>query len=493
MKIIKTNTEALQSIWRGVNTAGNIVRSTLGPAGLNVGIGSKYLKPRNTNDGYTAIKSIELDEEVENYAVRVVEDGAEKTNTEAGDATTTTIILTQEIFNAGYDRFNTGESIIKKLPNPTKLRLEIEKDINFVIDELKKSSKQIKSLKDIEKVAFIAVEDKDLAKLIADVVFKVGKDGKVKVEEGESFNVETYISEGMEINSGFMSPHMATNDKYESIKVNPYILVCNQKISSHHDLSNIANKLAEKDIKDLIVFAPDFNQVAINGFNANIAHNQFNVLAIKVNTWDKGLLEDICTVSGATLVNDLEGVNLNNIEITNLGTVDKVISSIDKTILIGGKEDKESAIDLLKAELKATKGQFDKQKIEDRIARISGKIGIISVGALTEIDRGRLKDKIDDAVNATRGALVEGVVMGGGLELKKLANLLPHSIIHKALIAPYNQIQETTGGIDITEDIIDSTKSIRVALESACNTACNLLNLGTVIVDKNEDDTKQDN
>lgn len=490
MKIIQTNREALDLIYLGVNTAGNIVRSTLGPAGLNVGIGSKFLKPRITNDGFTVLKAIHLDDETQELAVRIVEDGVEKTNKEAGDATTTTTMLIQDVFNAGYERFDTSNSMIKKTPNAVALRNEINTEALKAIEQIKKEARQIKTLKDIEKVAYIAVEDKDLAKIIADVVFAVGKDGVIKVEEAGIFTVTSEISQGMEIHSGFMSSHMATNDKYEAVLDKPYVLIVKEKISSISDLSGIGSELDTLGIKELVIIAPDFNQSVINSFNYDIAQGKFRVLAIKANIWDTGILEDLCAITGATLIDSSNFASLN---ITNLGKVERVVSSVDKTVFIGSTTDTTKTIELVRAELKATKTPFEKQKIEERLARLIGKVAVISVGGLTEIDRGRLKDKIDDAVHATVGALEEGVVKGGGLTLKEVAEKLPKSILTTALLSPYRQIQENTGGIEITDDIIDSAKSIRLAIESACNTAGNLLTLGTTIAEKNESDPKQDN
>lgn len=483
MKIIEVDDKARLKIYNGINFAGNRVRSTYGPAGLNTLLGFKFLKPLITNDGLRTIKGIELEDELENTAVRVMEGGMQAVNDLAGGARTATAILIQEIFDAGYARFSNDPSVIKKVVDPQKIKKEIDEACKAVVLALK-NARQIETLEDIEKVAFISVENKELAHTIAEVVHTVGKDGYIKVEESDALGIQTYISEGLEIKSGFISADMATNERKESIVEDAHILVTAEKITNQEQLATIAEYLNNKEIKDLVVFAPEFDHAVIKAFNIDRVRNIFRILAVKMSTWDKGLPEDICTVSGATFSQGIEHIP------QLLGKVEKVIADQEKTVLIGGVKDKTISINLLKNELKKTKSPFDKQKIEERIARISGKVALIEVGAMTEIDRARLKDKVEDGVHDTQGSLEEGVLPGAGVALKNISESLPENILTNALKACYLQIQKNTGGLEISDDVIDSAKSLRIAVQSACNIAGNLLTVGTISAEKNETNTE---
>ncbi len=273
---------------------------------------------------------------------------------------------------------------------------------------------------------------------------------------------------------------MATNDKKESVVQDPSILVVDGVLSHISQLTELLNTLSTQKIKELVIFARDFDNSVLEAFKIDRVHDQFKVLAIKVNVWDIGILEDICSVTNARLVEAFS-----NPGISMIGHATKIVSNRLKTIIFGGIEDKSEAINLLKIDLDITTAPFDKQKIKERIARVSGKIGLIKVGAVTEIEQGRLRDKIDDAVHACLGALQEGYVTGGGITFTEIANILKSgNIFDKALRAPFQEI-----GIEIGSEIIDSVKSLRVATESACISVCSLL-AGVTIVDKNEIDTE---
>lgn len=476
MKIIEIDDKARQKIHNGINFAGNVVRSTFGPAGLNVLLGSKFFKPSITNDGLRAVKAIELEDVIENTAVRVMEAGMQAVNDLAGGARTATAILIQEIFNEGYVRFSQESGILKKPVDSQKIKREIQEACKLAVEEFKKA-RPIETLEDIEKVAFISVEDKDMAKIIAEVVYAVGKDGVVKVEEADEPGIVPHISEGMEIKSGYVSKDMATNDNRESVVENANILVLSEKLTNADKLQDTLSFLASQNIKDLVIFAPEFDQALIKAFNLDRVRGEFRILAVKIPPWDTGLYEDICTVSDSR-------------NSSRLGKVSKIISNQEKTILIGGREDKSVAIKMLQAELEITKAPFEKQKLEERMARLSGKVALIEVGAITEIDRVRMKDKVEDGIHDTQGALQEGVLDGAGMAFKHIAEALPPNILTNPLKACYEQIQKNTGGLAISPDIIDSAKSLRLALESACNIAGNLLTVGTAIADKNEINTE---
>lgn len=477
MKIIEEDEiKARLIVHDAVNRACNNARKTYGPKGLNSLLGSKFFKPLLTNDGLRAVKSTVSDNELENEVIRVVEDAMQTTNDEAGDARTLTAILLQEIFNTGYEQLIPSTSLVKKNPDAQAVREKIMEASKLVIDEIKTEAKEITTLEDIIRVIFAAVENKNLADLIADVVFKVGKDGIIKVEEVDSLGIQTFISEGMEVGSGYVSADMVTNDKKESVVEDACILITDTKIINKEQVSGFATGLELAGIKDLVIFATDFDQAIIKAFNLDRLQNDFRILAVKIPAWDKGLFEDICTISGAVL-ND------------KLGKVSRIVSNFQKTVLIGGVEDKTKAINDLQTELALIKSPFEKEKLETRIARLNGKIGLLEVGAVTAIDRLRLRDKVEDGKHAGLGALQEGALKGAGTSLNEIADRLGDNILVKALRAPYEQIRKTLGEKEIGE-VIDSAKSIRVAFESATTTAANLLTVGFISADKNERDTE---
>ena len=490
IKIIYSGSDARQKIKQGINKAGDIVKSTLGPAGVNVLIGSKFLGPKPTNDGFTVIKALHLEDETEEMAVRVLEDAAKTTNTIAGDATTTTIVIAQELFNAVDAKFSTN-GLIKEVINPMAIKKEIDNAKLPVIEALKAKAITISTLEDIEKVAFVSVENKEIASLIASTVFKVGKSGVIKVEETETLGVNAIVTEGMEVQSGYITKLMAENGG-ETTLTNVAVLVVNGTIEHPESLSEVITELVKSGSRQLVVFAPAFDPVVLHALlaqrYADTASQVFKVTAVKTSPWDKGIHEDICTVTGATLV-DVEKNMIPKYE--HIARVDKIVVNATKTVIIQKDIDKLVSEELLQNELLATTNLFEKKKLEERIARINGKVALITVGAITETERNYLKDKIDDAVHATQGAMEEGVVTGGGVALKEIAESLPESLLTSALIAPYKQI--VGSGILVDDSIIDSVKSIRVAIESACSAVGTLLTVGTTIAEKYEANTKQDN
>ena len=490
MKVIQINNDARIKLKRGVDTVADIVRNTLGPSGRNVIVGNKFGVPVITNDGISVAKAIELEDEIENLGVQVVREASQKTNDIAGDGTMTAMVLAQAILNEGFSRIDTKDSFIKTSIDPMKIKREINAACILVVEELKKQAKPIKTKKDIEKVAFISMENKEIGDIIANVVHTVGKDGVVKVEESDTLGIEASITEGMEIPNGYVSSHMATNDKLESIVEDAYVLVTNGKIESQDQIIPIAEKLNAIGIKELVIFAEGFDQMVINAFVLNRVRNTFRVLAVKPSIWNKGIFEDICTVTGAVLIDVNKSMSIVKAELITLAKVKKIIATSEKTTIIGGIADKKESLTKLRAELLISKSVFEKQKIEERIARVSGSVALIRVGAVTDTERKYLKDKIDDAVNATKCALSEGVVKGAGLALKEVSEKLAPNILSKAILAPYEQIQASTGGIEVGDDVIDPVKVTRTALETACSIAGILLTTECAIADKNEPDTK---
>jgi len=499
MKEIRIDNEARQALKRGADFVANIVKKTLGPDGRNVAIGSQFVHPVITNDGVSIARAIELKDPIENLGVQIIREASQKTNDKAGDGTTTAITLAQAIMNAGFNKLESDDKLF--VNSKKESSLDIKRQIidagALVISELKKMAKPVKALEDLQKVAFIAVEDKKLGDLIAEVVDKVGAEGVIKVEESDGVAVEYEITDGMEIPSGYISPYMVTNDEtLESVVQRANILVTNGNIASPAELLPIIQELQKESISELVVFAENVDKNVIEICNLNRIKGGVKVLIVKPSLWNKGIFEDIATVSGATLIDVNTGMVLSKATRQMLGKVTSVVSTSDKTVITGGKGDRETAIKRLKAELKTTKAPFDKEKIEERIARIAGKVALINVGAVSNTERKYLKDKIDDAVNATQCALAEGVVAGAGLALKAVSEKLKKNIITEAILAPYNQIQENSGGLKIAESVIDPVKVTRTAVETACSVAANLLTIEAAIVDipkKNESNTGENN
>lgn len=487
MKVIKSNKESLESIRAGVNFAANLVLPTLGPCGTNVIIGRKFERPKSTNDGKTILGATELVDEVENEAVKILYEGAEKLERKVKDGTSTFTEITRGIVNTGFVRMHQADSFIKTAHSSQSLRKELNTARDLVIAELKKHATPVKGIEDLQNIAFSSVEDKTIGDMIAHVVDTVGKDGHIKVEEDEMLDVSYSISEGMEVSAGYLSRDMVTNDEtLEAVFDDAHILVIKGKVDVQESITPIIAKLNESKANELVIFAEDFNQDLIRVCISNWKKNIFKVLTIKVNVWDKGILDDICTVSGATLIEPEKAMVADTLEV--LGKVKKVKVTSKDTLIIGGVEDKKKAITKLKAEMKGAKA-FDKQKLEERVARISGKVAVISVGAINDTERGYLKDKIDDAVGATQGALIDGVVRGGGFTLNKIANDLPHNILTEILKVPYNKIKNDIG-MEIPETVIDPVRVPIEVIQMACSTAWSLFGSSAVIADKNETDTE---
>lgn len=452
MKIITTD---LGIIKDAVNKTADRVIATFGPAGENVLIGKEFENPIITNDGYNAIKGIEWEGEIENTVARFMETTVKKVNDVVGDARTASIIFFKEIFNAGY-KLRDPQSFIKK--SPMELKREIKEATTKALSELKKLSQPVDNLDMLRMVASAALEDHNLAQLIAKAVWDVGPTGLVRVQESDFLEVKTEITEGMEIKSGYVSRDMVNSDKLEAILEDVEVRVFEDEVTEiNHPVPN-----------KLVIFAPAFSREFLQICNHNRVVNNIYILCVKVNPWDKGALEDIQIFTG--------------------GHVAKIICSVSKTTIIGGKGETTDHLKALEAETEQAI-PFDKEKLKERIARVKGKIGIIHVGAATDSERKRLIEKIEDAKNATKGALEEGVVLGGGQDIAKVAEILGDSIITEALKSPYKEISKN---MQVAPSIIDSYKSLRTALEIASTDAGNLLTVGTTIAIKNERDTSKD-
>src|SRR3989339_1783858 len=480
-KQILYNEEARRMLKKGVDAVFDAVRITLGPRGRNVVLDKGYGAPTITNDGVTIARDITLKNKYENMGAEIVKEVASKTNEVAGDGTTTSVILTQVIVEEGMKHTTMGA-------NAMALRLGIEKASEQVVKILKEISKPIKSKDEIKQVATISAESEEVGKIIANTIEKVGKDGVVTVEESQSFGVDSEVVEGMEFDKGYVSPYMITNpDRMEAEFKDPLILITDKKISIVKEILPLMEKLVQSGKKDLVIIAEDVDGEALTTFVLNKLRGGFNVLAIKAPGFGddkKSQLEDIAVVVGAKAIfSDLVDLKLENTDLKALGRANKVIATKDNTIIVGGKgkkSDIEARISQLKKQKELLESKHEIEKYEKRIAKLGGGVAVIKVGAATETEMKYLKLKIEDAVNATKAAIEEGVVSGGGSALvkvfKSVEATLKHapayaksfesefmvgvSILLKALEAPLRQIA-INAGKDDGSVIVDKVKNAK--------------------------------
>ncbi len=401
----------------GVDKVANAVKVTIGPRGRNVVLDKGYGTPTITNDGVSIAKDISLSDKFENMGAEIVKEVASKTNDNAGDGTTTAVVLMQAIVSEGMKQTARGV-------NAMGVRLGIEKAAEEVVGALRESAKDIKGKEEIKQVASISAESEKMGKIIAETIDKVGKDGVVTVEESQSFGIESEIVEGMEFDKGYVSPYMVTNtERMEAEYKDASILVTDQKISAIKDILPLLEKLAQGGKKDLVIIADDVEGEALTTFVVNKLRGAFNVLAVKAPGYGdnkKEMLADIAVTVGADLVSEDLGVKFESVDVRMLGTAQKIISTKDKTVIVGGKGSKaqiSARVEQLKAQASNTESKFDLEKIEERIAKLAGGVAVIKVGAATETEMKYLKLKIEDAVNATKAAIEEGIVPGGGAAL----------------------------------------------------------------------------
>lgn len=464
-KIIKYNREAREALQSGINKVADAVRITIGPRGRNVVLEKSYGSPMITNDGVSIAKEITLSDKFENMGAEIVKEVATKTNDMAGDGTTTAVILTQAIVNEGMKQVTLGI-------NAMGIRLGIEAAAKDAVLALKKIAKPIKEKDEIKQVATISAESSEIGAIIAETINKVGKDGVVTVEESQSFGIESEVVEGMQFDKGYVSPYMITNaDRMEAEYRDPLILITDKKISSVHDVLPLLEKLAQSGRKELVIIADDVDGEALTTFVVNKLRGAFSVLAVKAPGYGdkkKEILQDIAILTGGTLMTEDVGTKLESADVSKLGRAGKVIATKDSTTIVGGKG-KKAAID---ARVSALKGalehaeKYSRDALSERIAKLGGGVAVIKVGAATETEMKYLKLKIEDAVNATKAAIEEGIVPGGGTALVKAAAIVrakkpQHGmksfekefnvgveILLKALEAPIRQIVENAGKDD---------------------------------------------
>ncbi len=453
-----------KKLQRGVDTVANAVKVTLGPRGRNVILDKGYGGPMITNDGVSIAKDITLKDKFENMGAEIIKEVANKTNELAGDGTTTATVLTQALVNEGLKQTTMGL-------NSMAVRTGMEHAAVDVVAALKGMATQISSLDEIKQVATISAESTELGEKIAETIDKVGKDGVVTVEESQSFGIETELTEGMEFDKGYVSPYMVTNpERMEAEYKNAHILITDKKIVSVQEILPLLEKIAQTGKKELVIIADDVEGEALATFVVNKLKGGFSVLAVKAPGYGdrkKEVLADIAVTTGAQVISDDLGLKLETTELSQLGKADRVVATKDNTTIVGGAGTKDGIADrvkALKAQLEQTTSKFDKEKLEERIAKLTGGVAVIRVGAATETEMKYLKLKIEDAVNATKAAIEEGIVPGGGTSLARAAaivekdmmgkknlsaeEMVGYSIVLKALEMPLKQIVDNTGKHD---------------------------------------------
>lgn len=461
-KQILYNEDARKALKRGVDAVAQAVKITIGPRGRNVVLDKGYGSPTVTNDGVSIAKEISLKDKFENMGAEIVKEVATKTNDMAGDGTTTSVVLTHAIISEGMRHTTMGV-------NAMGIKSGIERGAADVVEALKSIAKPIKTKEEIRQVATISAESEEIGRIIADTIDTVGKDGVVTVEEAQSIGLTSDVVEGLEFDKGYISPYMVTNtERMEAEYKDAPILITDKKISSIKEILPVLEKIAQTGSKELVIIAEDVDGEALATFVVNKLRGGFNVLAVKAPGFGdrkKEMLQDIAVTVGARVVTEEVGLKFENVDLTVLGRASKVISTKDNTIIVGGKGKKadiEKRVLQLKTQKEQTESKYDIEKIDERIAKLSGGVAVIRVGAATETEMKYLKLKIEDAVNATKAAIEEGIVAGGGVALIKAAEKVKmgkatsfgpefevgYNIVLKALEAPLRQIAINAGKDD---------------------------------------------
>ena len=525
-KEIHFNTESRENLRKGVDILANAVKVTLGPKGRNVILDKKFGAPTITKDGVTVAKEIELKDAVENMGAQLVKEVASKTADDAGDGTTTATVLAQAIFNNGIKNVAAGA-------NPMDLKRGIDKAVKNVVSELQDQSKEIKDSSEISQVATVSANnDHEIGSMVANAMDKVGRDGVITVEEAKGTETEVKTVEGMQFDRGYLSPYFVTNsDKMEVELENPHILIYDKKISAMKELLPIL-ELVSQSGKPLLIIAEDIEGEALATIVVNKIRGALKVAAVKApGSGDrrKAMLEDLAILTGGTIISEERGYKLESATIDYLGTADKVNIDKDNTTIVSGagkKSDINARVNQIKKQIKNTTSEYDKEKLQERLAKLSGGVAILYIGAATEVEMKEKKDRVDDALHATRAAVQEGVVAGGGIAFIRAINSLDKLdlenedqntgviIVKTALESPIRTIVENSGGegsvviqkvkeskndfgynaaTDTCESmfaagIIDPTKVSRLALENAASIASLLITTECVIVDEPEKD-----
>lgn len=520
--------KARQGLLAGLNALANAVIVTLGPKGRNVTIAESFGVQRTTKDGVTVAKEIELSDPLQNVGAQMIKEAASKTNDTAGDGTTTATLFAQVIANEGFKYLMSGV-------NPTELKKGIDKGVDAVVEYLKKNAKSISTKEEIAQVATISANnDKELGELIADVMHKVGKDGVITVEEGQSFKDEVEYVEGMQFDKGYVSPYFITDpDKLEAVLEDVYVFITDKKLSSVQDITPVLEKVVQAGNKPLLIIAEDIEGQALATLVLNKLRGVLKVVAVKAPGFGdrrKEMLKDIAILTGGQVISEELGRTLDSVDITDLGEARKVIVGKESTTIVDGKGDPkaiEQRVAEIRKAIEMTDSEYDKEKLQERLAKLTGGVAVIKVGAPSEVELKEKKYRIEDALNATRAAIEEGIVAGGGVAffdaVKVLAKVKPENedqkiglkILEAALKAPVRQIAKNAGkepgvieaqvgdgkGYDAKNDrfvdmveagIIDPVKVSRLALVYAASVATMILTTEAVIIEEKEEKGKDE-
>jgi len=513
--------EARTKLKAGVDKLASAVATTLGPKGRNVALDKKWGAPNVVHDGVAVAKEIELDDPFENMGASLVKEAASKTSDVAGDGTTTATVLARAMVEEGLKNITAGA-------NPMVIKRGVEKATEAVVTELKKMAKKVAGEDEFEKIATISAADSQIGKMIAEALQKVGPDGVVTVEEGKGLELSVDYKEGMEFDRGFVSPYFVTDpDKMQAIIEDAYILITDQKVASLNDLLQFLENFV-KISKSLVIIADEVEGEALATLVVNKLRGTFNVLAVKAPGFGdrrKEMLEDIATLTGGVVISEDMGRKLESVSIEDLGKAERVISDKDNTIIVGGKGTKaalEGRIKQIRNELSSTESDFDKEKLEERLAKLSGGVAVLNVGAATEIELKEKKERVDDAVHATKAAIEEGYVVGGGVALIRAMKVLEKlvlasqnderigvEIVRDALEKPLAMIAQNAGvdsgwavrevekaqgniGLNalsgkfedlVVAGVIDPVKVTRTALQNAASVAMMILTTEALVTD----------
>ena len=523
-KELKFSEDARRALERGVNTVANAVKVTLGPKGRYAVLDKKFGAPTITNDGVTIAREIEVEDPFENQGAQLVREVATATNDVAGDGTTTATVLAQAIIREGLKNVAAGA-------NPMALKRGIESAVGWVVEDLKGQSKEVSGKEDIARVASISSRDRAIGDVISDAIEKVGKDGVVNVEEGQTFGLELEFTEGMQFDKGYLSPYMITDaERMEAVLEDPYVLIANQKVGAVKDLLPVLEQVIQAG-RPLLVVAEDVEGESLATIVVNKLRGTFTAVAVKAPGFGdrrKRMLEDIAILTGGEVITDEMGLKLENTKLSQLGRARKVVVDKDSTTIIDGAGDSDAIkarIKQLKGEIETTDSDFDREKLQERLAKLAGGVAVVKVGAATETEMKEKKHRVEDALQATRAALEEGIVPGGGVALLNAAELAKKNldqldgdertgarIIIRALEEPLRQLAENAGlegsvvidkvrnagkgqGLNVDtgeyEDliksgIIDPTMVTRSALQNAASIAKNIITTETIVAEAPE-------
>lgn len=519
-KQILFNEEARRALGKGVDALADAVKVTLGPKGRNVVLDKKFGAPTITNDGVTIARDIELEDPFENMGAQLVREVATKTNDIAGDGTTTATLLAQAMIHEGMRNVAAGA-------NPMVLKKGIETAVKTLVEEIKSVSKSVNSKSEIAQVATISSADAEIGNYIADAMEKVGKEGVITVEESKSMETSLSVVEGMQFDRGYISPYMVTDtDKMEAIMNDPYILITDKKISSINEILPILEQVVKMG-KELVVIAEDLDGEALATIVVNKLRGTFKALAVKAPGFGdrrKAMLEDIAILTGGQVISEEVGRKLDSVTIEDLGRARQVHSSKENTTIVDGMGDKEAIaarVEMIKKQIADTTSDFDKEKLQERLAKLSGGVAVIEIGAATEVEMKDKKYRVEDALNATRAAVEEGIVAGGGTTFVDILPALDKleaegdvktgiNIVRRAIEEPVRQIANNAGlegsvvvaevkkagvgiGYDAANDkyvnmieagIVDPAKVTRSALQNAASIAAMVLTTETLVADK---------